>query len=596
MRRECGTFCGHVRAYVDAVGDQPTPSPCFVELCGIEALRCQVQPVCQVSGLGDRFARQGGLEQGRTPVGSSPGVAHGRVQMPMIRVSVTSERVVAHEDVCLLLVHDSRDAVCDFGYRDVREPGLDRGIQPGVRVPQQHRPRHTESPRGQGEFACPGGCEVCDVRSGQPRGPICGHDEHYAMTGGTRLGHGARGEQRLVIGMRMAENRGGHEDILVQVSYGRWVRIVHISDCFAPRAGGIETQVQALAERQSAAGHAVTVVTATPGHGDHRSGDDVVAGVPVVRLSARMPFDLPVHPSTRTHVLRVLRERRADVVHVHAGAASPFAWGGIRAARQARIPTVVTVHSMWDPITRGGNRALDRTSWGMGSGVVLTAVGTAAADRVSEALRRPVLVLPNGIDPQDWSVTRVAGGQDLRVVTVSRLAPRKRVLPLVSVLRRAIAASQGGIRATIIGNGPDSGRVERYLDRHALRDVITVTGRLSHTRIRAHFATADVFVQASVRESFGIAALEARAAGLAIVARRQSGISDFVDDGVEGLLCDDDAGLVDALLTLRSDRGLLEQMVAHNSTVPPAQAWPHVLDQVDRAYDIAKGMSGRALG
>lgn len=381
------------------------------------------------------------------------------------------------------------------------------------------------------------------------------------------------------------------------MSYGHPVRIAHVTDCFAPRTGGIETQVLGLAERQIAAGHEVTVLTATPGEGEIRSGTDLVGVVPVTRIAARLPFDLPVHPQARTHVLQVLRQQRVDVVHVHAGAASPFAWGGIRAARQARIPTVVTVHSMWDPISRTGNRLLDRTSWGMGSGVVLTAVGSVAAEHVREALGQPVMVLPNGIDPHEWTVSRVPRSDNvLRVVSVLRLAPRKRALPLVSVMHRAIAGSAGRIRATLIGDGPDTGRVQRYIERHGLGDVITLAGRLPHTRIRAHFANSDVFVQASVRESFGIAALEARTAGLAIVSRSQAGSSDFVTDGVEGLLGDEDADLVSALLKLQADRELRDSIIDHNTSVPPIQAWPNVLDQVQRAYDTARGVRRRALG
>ncbi len=258
---------------------------------------------------------------------------------------------------------------------------------------------------------------------------------------------------------------------------------------------------------------------------------------------------------------------------------------------------MVTVHSMWDPVTRAGNRLLDRTAWGMGSGVVLSAVGSDAAERVREALGQPVIVLPNGIDPREWTVGRVRATDDaLRVVSVLRMAPRKRALPLVSVLHRAIAASGGRIRATLIGDGPETGRVERYIYRHGLSDVITMTGRLPHHRIRAHFATSDVFVQASVRESFGIAALEARTAGLAIVSRSQAGTSDFVVDQVEGLLAHDDAGLVSGLLTLQSDSDLLDSIIRHNTSVTPDQAWPNVLAIVDRAYEVARGARHRALG
>lgn len=393
------------------------------------------------------------------------------------------------------------------------------------------------------------------------------------------------------------------------VPYRQPVRIIHISDCFAPRTGGIETQVLGLAQRQRAAGHDVTVLTATPAGRDaddesavnHGSDDggERVSGVPVVRISLRMPFDLPIHPNTRTRVLQYLRYARPDVVHVHAGSLSPFAWGGLRAARQGRIPVVMTVHSMWDAVSREGNRLLTRTPWGVAvdSRVVVTAVGSLAAQRVREALGREVLVLPNGIDPGEWQVSRIPSDNSvLRVVSVLRMAPRKRAMPLLSVLQQAITQTAGGIRATLVGDGPEFGRVRRYVERHDLGDFISCVGALPRTRIRALYATADVFVQASVRESFGIAALEARTSGLAVVARSESGTSDFVHDQVEGLLAEDDQGLVDALVTLQSDRPLLESIIEHNIAVPPDQAWPNVLERVQQAYDIARDARSRALG
>lgn len=391
--------------------------------------------------------------------------------------------------------------------------------------------------------------------------------------------------------------------------YGQPVRIIHISDCFAPRTGGIETQVLGLAQRQRAAGHDVTVLTATPAGRDMGDGlavnqdiDDEgesVGGVSVVRISLRMPFDLPVHPNTRTRVLQYLRYARPDVVHVHSGSLSPFSWGGLRAARQGRIPVVMTVHSMWDGISRAGNRLLGHTPWGVGvdSGVVVTAVGSQAAQRVSEALGREVMVLPNGIDPGEWRVSRIpADGPMLRVVSVLRMALRKRAMALLAVLHQAIDRTAGGMTVTLIGDGPELGRVRRYVERNDLSGFITCVGALPRTRIRAHYAAADVFVQASVRESFGIAALEARTSGLAVVARSQSGTSDFVHDQVEGLLAQDDQGLIDALVALQADRPLLESIIEHNRAVPPDQAWPKLLDRVQQTYDMARDARARALG
>nr|BFE82619.1 hypothetical protein GCM10020093_052200 [Planobispora longispora] len=117
-------------------------------------------------------------------------------------------------------------------------------------------------------------------------------------------------------------------------------------------------QVADLIRMQREAGHEVEVATATPG--------DPLPGVH--RIVAKLPFDLPVHPAGTGHLLRLMTARRPDVVHVHTGAVSPFAWMGVRAAARARLPMVVTVHSMWDPVTAGVYRGCACCSGGNAGG------------------------------------------------------------------------------------------------------------------------------------------------------------------------------------------------------------------------------------
>lgn len=370
------------------------------------------------------------------------------------------------------------------------------------------------------------------------------------------------------------------------------MRIAHVSDCYAPRTGGIETQVRALAGRQAAAGEQVRVITATPGHAGVFAGDDVVDAIPVHRVAAHLPFELPVHPRTRREVGAVLDRHPVDVVHVHAGVVSPFAWGAVRAAVERRLPTLVTIHSVWGPLAGPGfgiSDALVRWSrWG----VTLSAVSGVAADRVAAAVPRAgeVLVIPNGIDPADWSVTpQGADPARLRVCSVLRMAPRKRTLPLVRIVAAAAdrLSETTEVSATLVGDGPERGRAEKYVREHGLADRVHFTGRLDRSGILEVLGTSDVYLQPSVRESFGLAALEARTAGLPVVARSQTGTTEFVRDGVEGLLAPDDPGLVRALVAVGRDRALLERMTDHNRTSQPAQAWPHVLTVVRAAYERA---------
>jgi glycosyltransferase involved in cell wall biosynthesis len=201
----------------------------------------------------------------------------------------------------------------------------------------------------------------------------------------------------------------------------------------------------------------------------------------------------------------------------------------------------------------------------------------------------PVLVTPNGVDPQLWRVTPIPHGVDeVHAVAVMRLAPRKRAMALLGILRSARSEVPADIRlrATIVGDGPDRGRVERYIDQHELD--ITLAGRLPHEGIRDLYATADLFVQPSIKESFGLAALEARTAGIPIIARQETGITEFVHQGVEGLLADSDEHMAGAIAFLATHPDQRARMAEHNRTVEPQQVWPRVLESVERAYEAAR--------
>jgi glycosyltransferase involved in cell wall biosynthesis len=140
------------------------------------------------------------------------------------------------------------------------------------------------------------------------------------------------------------------------------------------------------------------------------------------------------------------------------------------------------------------------------------------------------------------------------------------------------------VTATLVGDGPERARAEKHVNEHGLTGVVGFTGRLDRDAIRAVFAESDVYLQPSVKESFGLAALEGRSAGLPVVARSQTGTTQFVQHEVQGLLADDDAGLVRSLVRLGRDRPLLERLAHHNRSVPPQDSWPHVLEIVRDAY------------
>jgi glycosyltransferase involved in cell wall biosynthesis len=129
----------------------------------------------------------------------------------------------------------------------------------------------------------------------------------------------------------------------------------------------------------------------------------------------------------------------------------------------------------------------------------------------------------------------------------------------------------------------------RYLRRHGM-SWVELPGRLPAADLRQLYADADVYVAPAALEAFGIAALEARAAGLPVVARRGTGISEFVTDGVEGVLAPSDDGLAEAVARLVTDAELRNRMTAHNRAVPPAVTWDEAVDRSVAAYERAAGL------
>lgn len=373
---------------------------------------------------------------------------------------------------------------------------------------------------------------------------------------------------------------------------GRPLKVGLVSDCYVPRLGGIEMQVHDLAQNLQKAGHDVVVITPTP-------GSELVDGVRVHRMQVPLlPFDIPFTPATFRKVSDLLRREQVDVAHFAGGIASPLAFIGAANAQADGVPTVITTHCLWSyaaPAFDLLDKRFHWTDWP----VVFSAVSDVAAAPIRK-IGGPTLdveVLPNGIDHAAWQVTPLPRDVDhVTVISVMRLAPRKRPMHLLKMIRRVReqlpATLRLRLRLVIVGEGPERGSLERYIVRHGLDDAVQLVGRLSRDEIRTEFARSDIFVAPANLESFGIAALEARCAGLPVVAKARTGIREFVANGQEGLLAQSDRDMVDQLLWLIRDPELRHRIAAHNREVPSRVDWSEVVGVNVAAYHRAIDLMG----
>lgn len=165
------------------------------------------------------------------------------------------------------------------------------------------------------------------------------------------------------------------------------------------------------------------------------------------------------------------------------------------------------------------------------------------ADRMAVPAGR-ISVVPPGVGEGFFQQKpRPTGEGGLRLLTVSRLSRFTRRKNVDGVLE-ALALLEGvKIHYTVVGDGDDRQRLEARARELGVADRVEFRGGLALPELLAVYREADLFVLASKAsakdvEGFGIVYLEASASGVPVIASREGGATDAVQDGVNGLLID----------------------------------------------------------
>lgn len=150
------------------------------------------------------------------------------------------------------------------------------------------------------------------------------------------------------------------------------------------------------------------------------------------------------------------------------------------------------------------------------------------------------------------------------------------------------------LRLTVAGDGPLEDAMNRFVKRHRMSDTVRLVGRLPRRDVRTLLGNSRAFVAPADLESFGMAALEARWAGLPVVAKARGGVGEFVRHEKEGLLCSSDGQMAHALVRLARDPVLRRAMAAHNRTSGCLVGWDAQLPATDYVYDHASRLQHSA--
>jgi glycosyltransferase involved in cell wall biosynthesis len=352
------------------------------------------------------------------------------------------------------------------------------------------------------------------------------------------------------------------------------LRIALVCDWYLPRIGGIEMHLKDLALSLKAHGHDVEIITPIPGP----SVDD---GIRIHRIQAPLLpfFKVSWRPKTFSRLRDQLHNGGYDVVHIHVSVVAPFAYAGIYHCKNLQLPSLVTTHSIYEHFIYflyGAERLFHWTHWP----IRYSSVSTMAAKQTERLLAgKPFRILPNGIHEKQWKMaSRPFASRTIHITSVMRLIRKKRPFAFIRILDAVFQKlpPEYDVKVHIIGGGPDHWRLQRMIRRLDLSERVFLLGNRSRAEIQKQFENTSFFVLPSIQETFGIAALEARSAGLPIVAMKTSGVADFICHEKEGLLAEDDQDLIDNIQRLIQDETLRDQITQNNWNTSPKEDWENV--------------------
>lgn len=323
---------------------------------------------------------------------------------------------------------------------------------------------------------------------------------------------------------------------------------------FTPEVGGLESHVHHLCRAFVKAGHAVDVVTS-------RSRPELPAretldGVRVWRtpLPARNPPGWTAHAvGSLPRTVRLAAE--ADVVHAQAFAS---VLPCVAAGRIGGVPVVASFHTshflerarsrLWRPILA---RLIRWPSYRLAASREIARVARELAPGVE------VEALTNGVDTSLFRPVEpaVGSGEGPTLVVPRRLFAKNGVEHFVRAMP-ALCREVEGVRALLIGDGPERSRIEALVAELRLGERVLLLGSRPHEEMPALLSAGDLAVFPSLMEATSVAALECMACGVPVAASRVGGLPEIVDDEVGALFRPADPGdlaRVVANLLRRSD-------------------------------------------
>lgn len=216
------------------------------------------------------------------------------------------------------------------------------------------------------------------------------------------------------------------------------------------------------------------------------------------------------------------------------------------------------------------------------------------AERTREVMGRNVeiAVTPFGVEIEKFLSKEETGPHEIIIGTVKTLAAIYGIDNLVEAFALAqkhllTIQPELRLRLRIVGGGPQLEELKTLANTLKVSEHIDFLGPVSHQEVPVLLSKMDVFVALSKMESFGVAVIEAGAAGLPVIVSDAGGLSEVTVDGVTGFIVkrNDNKAAAKMIIKLCQSDDLRQKMGrAGNKHVTQHYAWPNCIQIMLNLY------------
>ena len=274
--------------------------------------------------------------------------------------------------------------------------------------------------------------------------------------------------------------------------------------------------------------------------------------------------------SLANQIVQLSREFSLDIVHAHYAiphaSAAYLAKQVLASTSGAKVPKVITTLHGTDITLLGSDPSYSEiVAFSIDRSDGVTAVSDSLKRDTYAALpiTRDIRVIPNFLECDVHAKrdlpelrARICPPQkyDKLIIHLSNFRPVKRIDALIEIFQRVKTKVRA--KLILVGEGPELGRALRLVHERGLACDVEALGE--QEQVVPLLSISDLFVLPSAQESFGLAALEAMACGVPVVASKVGGLPEVVEDGVSGFLRspEDIEGMVQAAIALLTDPAL----------------------------------------